>query len=333
MTASMSRGPSVPDDASALNFEVDVFPRVASVRLVFLAECPPLDFEQLARDFPAVGVGRWADCATVDQRIDAADWRAELLDFGAWDRLWASAAAEYAEVAIIGGEGLCGKAFEMLTRYQRYLPRRNEASQTEAFERVFQRHVDLHDLRKPLVKADFEHALDVWQWTLRLDPSASMALQLAALFHDIERLQSEADRRVEQFASDYQAFKDAHAKGGAGLTSALLTSLGIDPGIVSRVVELIEAHERPNSASRDSDAATLADADALSFFALNSPGFVDYYGRAHSLSKVAYSLGRMTRGARPLLQRIKLRADVRSLLDEVLARGEDSKAAMLARSP
>ncbi len=331
MTAPMSRGPLVPENSSALNFEIDVFPRVASVRLVFLGECSSSELEALAREFPAISVARWADCASADVRIDASDWPTELLDFGAWDRVWSDAAAEYAEVAFIGDGALCRRAFEMLTRYQRYLPRRNQASQTEAFERVLERHVGLHDLRKPLVKADFDHALDVWQWTLRLEPSASMALQLAALFHDIERLKTESERRIEQLAPDYQVFKDAHARGGAGLTGALLTTLDIEASVVSRVVDLIEAHERPHSTERDYEAATLADADALSFFALNSPGFIDYYGRAHSLNKVAYSLGRMTPRARSLLERIKLRADVRSLLNEVLATVEATSALNFAR--
>ncbi len=84
---------------------------------------------------------------------------------------------------------------------------RNERSSDERFAEILRRHRQLHDLDKPLVKADFDHALDVWQWTLRLRPQSSLPLQVAALFHDIERLVSEADVRIEQHAPDYQTLQ------------------------------------------------------------------------------------------------------------------------------
>ena len=51
--------------------------------------------------------------------------------------------------------------------------------------------------------------------------------QLAVLLHDIERLASEPDARVEHLAADYQAFKDAHARAGAQLARAVLLRAGV----------------------------------------------------------------------------------------------------------
>lgn len=307
-------------------------PRIHGVRLVFLdASHDEREFDRLEAEFPGLAISRWSDCSSAEVLIHEAEWPSSLVDFKDWDTRMAEAARRQAELAFIGGEGLCQRVFEILTRYQRYFPRRNQASQTYEFEQVLDCHEKLHDLAKPLVSADYDHALDVWQWTLRLDPVASAALQIAALFHDIERLETEAEQRIEQYAPDYQAFKDAHARGGANFTTALLKSLELDPAVIRRVARLIELHERPHLGQREAEASTLADADALSFFTLNSPGFVDYYGTSHATSKVAYSLGRMTPRARCLLGQVKLRADVRALLEQVLLQDPSASRRPLVR--
>jgi hypothetical protein len=64
----------------------------------------------------------------------------------------------------------------------------------------------------------------------------------------------------------------------------------------------------------------LADADALSFFSLNSPGFADYYGAEHTRKKVRYTLGRMSSGAVRRLTSIRLRDDIRHELSEAARR-------------
>jgi hypothetical protein len=205
-------------------------------------------------------------------------------------------------------------AMEVLNRCQRHIERRNRHSQGPSFTRVLQHHRAKHDLSLPLVRADFNHALDVWQWVLRLDREASLPLQLAALFHDIERLASEPEVRVEHLADDYQKFKDAHAKTGAEMTNAILAAAGVAEQVRDRVTELIAAHERPSS---DAEVALLNDADALSFFSLNSPGYADYFGPEQTRRKVAYTWNRMGRDARGRLQSIHVREDVRQMLMEV----------------
>lgn len=191
-------------------------------------------------------------------------------------------------------------------------------SDTPSFRRVLSAHRALHDLTLPLVRADYDHALDTWQWTLRLAPNAGVALQLAALFHDIERLVSEAERRVEHTAPDYQAFKNAHADAGARLAGDALGACGVERERIEQVARLIREHELPRSASSSADARLLADADALSFFSLNSPGFADYYGPEHLHRKVRYTLGRMSSAAVRRLVDVRLRDDVRSALAAAL---------------
>lgn len=251
-----------------------------------------------------VSLARWAavdgDPAELDRRLHAAPGPIELqLESGSADDERA--------------------ALEVLTRAQVFLPRpATDESHADILGRVIELHRRLHDLSKPLVAADYWHAHDTHRWVSRLRPRASLALQIAALFHDVERLWSEPDVRVEQHAEDYQAFKDAHARAGAQMLGEQLTELGLPADLVARSVALVADHERPACSA---EAQTLADADALSFFSLNSPGFFDYYGREHTARKVTYTLRRLGPGERWRLSWIKLRADVADVVRE-LARTE-----------
>jgi hypothetical protein len=203
---------------------------------------------------------------------------------------------------------------QVATRCQRHLTSRNAASATPFFDAVLARHRALHDLTLPLVAADHDHTLDTWRWVLRLEPQAGAELQAAALFHDIERLVSEPEVRVEQNAPDYVAFKDAHAAAGARMTAEALASLGAGRAFVERVADLVATHEHPGD---DPDKAVLNEADALSFFSLNAPGFARYYGAAHTARKVAYTMARLGPRGRAALTGIRHRADIASLVERL----------------
>jgi hypothetical protein len=202
-------------------------------------------------------------------------------------------------------------AEQVLTRCQRYIDLRNAQSRGDAFDEVLTRHRALHDVSKPLVRADLEHAVDTWRWVLRLDPNAGTAVQIAALFHDIERLASEADVRIEHRADDYEQFKLAHARQGGVLTEQALRDIPLDAGVLDRAVQLVSAHEKP---AGDPDLALLNDADALSFVSLNVSGFVRYYGVPHTRKKIAYTLRRMRPSARWRIDRIRVRNDLLSMI-------------------
>lgn len=280
---------------------------------------------ELAGEFPdvelldaAIGAPRPSGgerCAVVDARA----FRASTLDLWALDTaLHALDARGDFDLRVEGveREGAAQVAFEVLTRCQRFIQRRNVASATAVFARLLARHRALHDLDRPLVRADYDHAIDVWQWMLRLDPDASLAAQAAALFHDVERLVSERVVRVEHRAPDYQAFKDEHARRGAALARAALGGLGLSAADLDRIGALVGAHERPGD---DTELALLNDADALSFFSLNSAGFLDYYGPEHTRAKVAYTLRRLRPAARARLQRIRCRPEVAAMIPRDLS--------------
>ncbi len=275
--------------------------------------------EALAREFPAVGLQEVPEDprnGILSLPLRIAEWESQNFNFYELDgRLDALAERDFGPFAVdvLGDPGeLARAAGEVLTRCQRWMDRRNEASRVRLFDRVLAEHRDAHDLTKPLVRADYDHALDTWQWTLRLAPEADLAVQLAALFHDVERLASEADARVEHHAANYQAFKDDHAERGAELAESLLAWVGVDAGTRERAARLIAAHEHLPEPG-DPDAASLSllnDADALSFFSLNSPGYLDYFGPEATRRKVAYTLRRLRPEARRCLDGLRLRPEV-----------------------
>ncbi len=202
---------------------------------------------------------------------------------------------------------------QVMLRYQRLFPRVNGGSREPHFQRLLARFVALFPVEKPLVRADFDHAIDVWQWVLRISPEASAALQVAALFHDVERLRSEAEQRIEHQAPDYKAFKREHAEQGAQVLLAELRKLRLPKEVSLRAYDLVRRHEEP---SDDLELCCLNDADALSFFTLNSEGYLAYFGAEQTAKKVAYTLARMGEAARGRLARVRLPPRVGAMIGE-----------------
>jgi hypothetical protein len=310
------------------------FQMMAELRAIFRggvrtggADRLPPSWEALAKDFPAVELRLPPSAAGRELPgllVPAAEWESNFFNFyeldGRVDTL-AERGGPFAVEILGGGEELPRAAREILTRCQRWMDRRNDASRGGLFDRVLSRHRREHDLAKPLVRADYNHALDTWQWALRLDPGADLAVQLAALLHDVERLATEADRRIEHHADDYQAFKDSHAARGAEMAGALLEEAGVDAETRRRTARLIAGHEHP-AAPGDPDAgatALLNDADALSFFSLNSVGYLDYFGPEATRRKVAYTLRRLRPEARRHLGGLRLRPAVAAELEALAA--------------
>jgi hypothetical protein len=271
------------------------------------------------RQAPSIHAVEIAVTAPAVVVVPAAAWRAPAFDPLELDAAVARTSAPDFSLRLldeVDGRGdLLETAVQIVTRCQRHLGGRNGHSAAPLFDAILARHRALHPLDKPLVAADYDHALDTWRWVLRLDGEASMALQVAALFHDVERLVSESDTRVEQHAADYPAFKRAHAAAGARMAAAVIAMVGAPGALVTRVAELVATHE---SSDGDREKALLNEADALSFFSLNAPGFLRYYGPEHTAKKVAYTAARLGPRGRRALAGIRHRADIAAMLARAL---------------
>jgi hypothetical protein len=105
------------------------------------------------------------------------------------------------------------------------------------------------------------------------------------------------------------------------LATVSARSAGVAAADCLRMQELIQDHEHPVGSTTTKEAKLLGDADALSFFALNSRGFSDYYGPEHTRKKVSYSLSRMSARALEYLGRVKLSPDIRQYVREASCAG------------
>ncbi|MET0402063.1 MAG: DUF4202 family protein [Cystobacter sp.] len=279
----------------------------------------PGAFALLRTEFPTLAVGLRAPGEGGAQvRLEAPEWRAPLFDPSLWDeRVFGAATARPDECLRLHLTGaprpaLETTALEVLTRYQGLIGRRNAASEGALFDALLTRHRALYELSRPHALSNYRHALDTWQWVLRLEPQADLALQAAALFHDVEQPGSEPPARLQPLGRDDQ---DAHAGRSAALTHEVLRELGLEPGLGERVRRLILHHERSATAP---GLALLNDADALSFFSLQASGFARAFPRSQTRRTVARTLGRLRPQQRWRLARIRLAPQVRRLLEEAL---------------
>jgi hypothetical protein len=241
--------------------------------------------------------------------LSSADWQDERFDFWAFDRYADELFARREPLHVVAAPDEVPVMRKQLSiRTQRLAAHRNEHTSVPWFTELLVEHRKLHDVAKPLVRADLDHALDAWQWTLRLDADAPAAVQIAALLHDVERLISEPDARIEHLAADYQSFKNAHAALGAALSRAVLERAGVPCLIAEEACALIAEHEHTGTSA---DISAINDADALSFFSLNSPGYVRYFGAEQTEKKVAYTYARMTSSAKQWLGELRMPALIR----------------------
>jgi hypothetical protein len=126
----------------------------------------------LLREFPSVHIGLGPPA---EPHLRASEW--ERRDFDTWtfDCRLDELARDAFTLCLHDDRSRAGFALEVMTRCQRHVDRRNRHSHGSQFTRVLARHRSLHDLEKPLVRADYNHALDVWQWLLRLDAARASA--------------------------------------------------------------------------------------------------------------------------------------------------------------
>lgn len=258
--------------------------------------------------------------AWVDRvEVDAAAWTLGEIDpTGLDDRIDTMAESGPFAVAVLDPSGAGAAetvAEELSVRCQRWSGERNAAFEASELTHLLLRHRDLHPLDKPLLRADYRHALDVWQWVLRLDPEAGAAVQLAALFHDVERIFTEADSRGEQAVADYDDYKARHAERSALVTDEVLREQGTPPQLRTRVAELIAGHDQPGRID-SVEGELLEDADALSYFSLNSSGYLHYYGVEQARRKIGWTRARLSARGHAWLGRLHLPPGVAGLVAE-----------------
>lgn len=251
------------------------------------------------QEFPTVSINRISP-RKAEVRIAVPDWRTDSFDFASFDAEIESVSS----LAIEKEDCSHPASVEILTRAQRMIGRRNEFSAIRGFDEVLQRHSDLHDFEVPWVREEYDHAVDCWQWMLRLAGAATLSLQIAALFHDAERLISPA-------VPDSPLFRDAQARAAAEITRRALSGSLVGESTVAEAADLVATHQRE---SRCPNVALLNDADALSFFSLRSGTYLEKRSEEEARAEFGYRLSRMSPAARARLSAVRLQQQVASLI-------------------
>lgn len=135
---------------------------------------------------------------------------------------------------------------------------------------------------------DPAHAENTLEWLLRLRADADLALQFAALGHDIDRASPNKVRRHD-FA-DYDAFKAAHALHGAAILRDILRAHYLPPDIIACTSKLVELHETGGNPNAD----ILKDADSLSYFDTNLPHYLAREGEKEAVRRSIWGLERLS---------------------------------------
>jgi len=136
-------------------------------------------------------------------------------------------------------------------------------------------------ISKSQVPEDSIHSQNTREWVLKLKPEADMALQIAALGHDIERSIEERKIKRENF-TDYDEFKKAHSQNSASILQEILLKYDVNQDFIDKVVHLVLLHEFGGT----SEANILKYADSISFFDVNLP----FYFQRNSERETAFRM-------------------------------------------
>ena len=166
--------------------------------------------------------------------------------------------------------------------------------ETSALERVKK------DINKVIVRSSYPeepfHSINTLEWLLKLKPDADIALQIAAVGHDIERAFNE--KRIH--AADYETYdedKQAHALNSAQILAGLMEECGVEQEIVDDVAHLVAHHE----IGGDEREETLKNADTISFFHVCLPLFFDRRGPDATRKRCVWGFKKLPKDLRKIV--------------------------------
>lgn len=174
-----------------------------------------------------------------------------------------------------------------------------------------------HEIRKiiaqSLVPEDPIHAENTLQWVLKLKPDADIALQIAALAHDIDRA---SKHKVQRKNFDgYDDFKDAHAKNSAKILKKILEKHDIPTKIIEKSCHLVSCHE----VGGDRESNLLKDADSIAYFDYNLPFYFKREGWKETMRRCKWGYSRLSPKMKKILLTIKhIDPEINRLLKELI---------------
>lgn len=266
----------------------------------------------LISKFPSLEIGVASERATSHglASVDAGAWRAPQCDVSAFDGRMNVFDLRDGPLDISGTvDDVSAVALEVLTRYQRYIVRRNVASRGSVFGRIVALHQEREARELEFRRGRFARSRDVLHWAMRVDPFASLPLQAAALFLDVARLEAHALVDEERPSVSAAQALDELFEGARVDASVRQDAVSL----VARVEE-VALGEGGIVVMPGSELAILRDADALAFFSLDVDDCVDGLGPAAARAKIRTQLAVLSAPAREVFASIRLRSDVAKLV-------------------
>jgi hypothetical protein len=276
--------------------------------------------------------------------LRAQDWQSPDFHLASFDRqveeLAARAGNRPCAVCLTGADDavMAVAALQVAIRCQRLRQRRNAASRCDTFDRSLAAHRQMYKPRQGGDAVAYARALDTWQWLLRLDPEATLAVQVAALFQGAARPAAFPEQpRTTAVAGrrDDAAGPEAAAQ-GAWMVDDLLAEHEID------VTTRIGVHRLLAGQGPDCDIARLAAAEALSCLSLaatppapvKSAASAGAAGATESASAaadeahdgVAALLSRLAPPARQLVAALRLPGDLALQVAALRRRDDDAQS-------
>ena len=152
-------------------------------------------------------------------------------------------------------------------------------------------------ISKSQVPEDPVHSKNTREWVLKLKPEADMALQIAALAHDIERSMDERKIRRENY-TDYNEFKKEHSKSSAKILREILFIHHISKAIIDKVTDLVMLHEFGGNPEAD----ILKNADSISFFDVSLPFYFQRNSEKETIFRMMWGYKRLSNGAKSIVR-------------------------------
>jgi hypothetical protein len=154
-------------------------------------------------------------------------------------------------------------------------------------------------LDKSEIKTERSHAENTLYWVKKIRPDASIALQIAALGHDLER--GISPRFLETDFTSHAEYKVAHSEKSAKILEGIMRMHNLDDKVIASSIDLVILHE----VGGNSDADVLMDADSISFFDNNLEYYILYKGLAGAIRQVNYKYERCTPRAQKYIDNIE----------------------------
>ncbi len=163
-----------------------------------------------------------------------------------------------------------------------------------------------------LVDYEKTHAKFVHSWVLKLNDNASSALQIAALFHDVDRIihpDLAYGFKGSRASKEYYQYKKDHATRSAEFICPQLENIGLHPQEIKEVTFLITHHDDTGeevTALKNKKLNIIVAADSLAFFDSVAQKILNSEGKDRVRDKMYFMIEKMPIFARKILKKITL---------------------------